>query len=217
MSARHEFLAALGPWLGALGLRLLAQTLRVRREEETVASRLAAGLPTIYAVWHGRLLLMAWLYADRRLRVLISRSRDGETVAAIIRRFGFVPVRGSSSRGGALGLRTLARALQSGHSVVVVPDGPRGPREVVKPGIVALARMTGASVVPVALGSSSEWRLRSWDEFRIPRPFSRCVVRFGEPIRVARDADAAEEEAARKEIESALRAVSWRVDEEVAR
>ena len=77
--------------------------------------------------------------------------------------------------------------------------------------------MTGASVVPVALGSSSEWRLRSWDEFRIPRPFSRCVVRFGEPIRVARDADAAEEEAARKEIESALRAVSWRVDEEVAR
>jgi hypothetical protein len=88
---------------------------------------------------------------------------------------------------------------------------------VVKPGIVGLARLSGAAVVPVAVGASSEWRLRSWDEFRIPRPFARCVVRFGEAIQIARHADAAEQDAARKDIESALRSITWQVDEEVAR
>ena len=120
--------------------------------------------------------------------MLISRSEDGAMIADLVRRFGFVTVRGSSSRGGAEGLRALARAIREGHSVVVVPDGPRGPREVLKPGVVALARLTGAPVVPLALAASSEWRARSWDEFRIPKPFSRCVVRFGEPILVPRKA-----------------------------
>jgi lysophospholipid acyltransferase (LPLAT)-like uncharacterized protein len=134
-----------------------------------------------------------------------------------VRRFGFVTVRGSSSRGGAGGLLSLARAIRRGHSVVVVPDGPRGPREVLKPGVVSLARLTGAHVVPAALGASSEWRARSWDEFRIPKPFSHCVLRLGEPISVPRDLDGAGEETARKEIEAALRAVTWQVDEEARR
>jgi len=217
MRVRQRLLALVGPWAGALSLSLLARTLSIRREEVAVEARRRAGLPTIYAAWHGRLALMPWLYGQRDLHVLISRSRDGEIVAALIRRFGFVPVRGSSSRGGAQGFRALLRALAAGHSVGVVPDGPRGPREVVKPGIVGLARLSGAAVVPVAVGASSEWRLGSWDEFRIPRPFARCVVRFGESIQVARGADAAEQDAARKDIESALRSVTWQVDEEAAR
>jgi len=98
--------------------------------------------------------------------------------------------------------------------VMIVPDGPRGPRETVKGGVVALARASGAPIVPLALGASAEWRLASWDEFRIPKPFARCVVRFGEPIRVAAGADRAAQEAARKEIETALRTLSWQVDDE---
>jgi lysophospholipid acyltransferase (LPLAT)-like uncharacterized protein len=101
--------------------------------------------------------------------------------------------------------------------VVVVPDGPRGPREVLKPGVIALARLSGAPIVPLAVGTSREWRTRSWDEFRIPRPFARCVMRFGEPIRVSRTADRAAEEAARKEVEAALRGLGWQVDEEARR
>ncbi|HEV8530406.1 MAG TPA: lysophospholipid acyltransferase family protein [Methylomirabilota bacterium] len=217
MRGRQRVLTMVGPWAGALSLSLLARTLEIRREEGAVESRWHAGLPTIYAIWHGRLALMPWLYGRRDLHVLISRSRDGEIVAALIRRFGFVPVRGSSSRGGAQGFRELIRALAAGESVVIVPDGPRGPREVVKPGIVGLARLSGAAVVPVALGASSEWRLRSWDEFRIPKPFARCVVRFGEPIQIACSADRAQQDAARKDIESALRSVTWQVDEEAAR
>ena len=97
MKVRQRLLALVGPSAGALSLSLLARTLSIRREEAAVEARWRAGLPTIYAVWHGRLALMPWLYARRDLRVLISRSRDGEIVAALIRRFGFVPVRGSSS------------------------------------------------------------------------------------------------------------------------
>jgi lysophospholipid acyltransferase (LPLAT)-like uncharacterized protein len=208
---------AAGPALGAIAVRMLAGTLRVKTEEATVAPLWAARVPVIYATWHGRLLLLPWLYGWRGAHALTSRSRDGEIVSRWIRRFGLVPVRGSSSRGGADALRGLTRAVRAGREVVVVPDGPRGPREVLKPGVIVLARLSGAPIVPMAVGASREWRLRSWDEFRIPRPFARCVVRFGEPIRVSRTADRAAEEAARKEVEAALRGLSWQVDEEARR
>jgi len=205
------------PAAGSWALRLLAATLRLRREEKTVESLWAAGAGVIYVVWHARLLLLPYLYRRHGLFALVSRSEDGSMIADLVRRFGFVTIRGSSSRGGAEGLRALAHAIGEGHSVVVVPDGPRGPREVLKAGVVVLARMTGAHVVPVALGASSEWRARSWDEFRIPKPFSRCVVRFGAPICVPPNSDAAAEEIARNEIEAALNAVTWQVDEETRR
>jgi len=208
---------AAGPVLGAIALRMLAGTLRLRREEASVAPLWAARTPLIYAMWHGRLLLLPWLYGHRRAHALTSRSRDGELVSRWIHRFGLVPVRGSSSRGGGEALRALTRALRHGGEVVVVPDGPRGPREVLKPGVIALARISGAPIVPVAVGASREWRLRSWDEFRIPQPFARCVVRFGEPLRVPRTTDRAGEEAARKDVEAALRGLSWQVDEEARR
>lgn len=208
---------AAGPTLGAIAVRMLAGTLRVKSDEATVAPLWAARAPVIYATWHGRLLLLPWLYGWRGAHALTSRSRDGEIVSRWIRRFGLVPVRGSSSRGGADALRELTRAVRAGREVVVVPDGPRGPREVLKPGVIVLARLSGAPIVPLAVGASREWRLRSWDEFRIPRPFARCVVRFGEPIRVSRTADRAAEEAARKEVEAALRGLSWQVDEEARR
>jgi lysophospholipid acyltransferase (LPLAT)-like uncharacterized protein len=205
---------AVGPSLGALALRALARTLRIRREETAVAPLWAARVPLIYAVWHGRVLLLPYLYGHRGCHVLASRSRDGEVVARWIRRFGLVPVRGSSTRGGGEALRLLTRALRAGHEVVVVPDGPTGPREVLKPGVIALARLSGAPIVPMAVGAARSWQLGSWDEFRIPKPGSRCVMRFGEPVRVPADADRAAQEAARKEVEAALRSLTWRVDEE---
>jgi lysophospholipid acyltransferase (LPLAT)-like uncharacterized protein len=207
----------MAPAAGSWAIRLLATTLRLRREEKTVEPLWAAGVPVIYVAWHARLLLLPYLYRGRGVRALISLSEDGAMVSGLAARFGFVTVRGSSSRGGAEGLRALARAIGEGHSVVLVPDGPRGPREVLKAGVVALARLTGAHVVPLAFAASSEWRVRSWDEFRIPKPFSRCVVRFGEPILVPREIDAAGEETARKDIEAALNAVTWQVDQETLR
>jgi lysophospholipid acyltransferase (LPLAT)-like uncharacterized protein len=205
---------AAGPVLGAIAVRALAGTLHIRREEAAVAPLWAARAPVIYAVWHDRILLLPYLYGHRGSLALTSRSRDGEIAGRWIRRFGLEPVRGSSTRGGADAVRSLARAIQAGREVVVVPDGPRGPREVLKPGVITLARLAGVPIVPMAVGASREWRLRSWDEFRIPRPFARCVVRFGEPIHVPRVAAHAEEEAVRKDVEAALRGLGWQVDEE---
>ena len=202
------------PVLAAAAVRVLALTLRIRRDEALVAPLWRAETPAIYVVWHARILLLPYLYGGRRARVLASRSRDGELVTRFVTRFGLKAVRGSSSRGGARALWLLARSLGDGHDVVVVPDGPRGPRERIKPGVVALARLSGAPIVPVALGASAEWRLGSWDEFRIPRPFARCVLRFGEPIHVAGNCAGTAEEAARKDVEAALRELSWRVDAE---
>ena len=211
----NAVVAALAPSLGSGTLCLLARTLRIRREEKAAEPLWTSRTPAIYVVWHARLLLLPYLYGHRGARVLISRSRDGDMVARLVRRFGFVVVRGSSSRGGAGGLRGLARALGEGHSVILVPDGPRGPAETVKPGVVTLARMTGAPVVPLAFAASAEWRTRSWDGFRIPKPFARCVVRFGPPLRVTASRDRGDNEATRKEIEAALHEVTWQVDEEV--
>jgi lysophospholipid acyltransferase (LPLAT)-like uncharacterized protein len=207
---------AVTPAMAVALVRLLARTLQIRREEAAVNALWRAGTPAIYAVWHGRILLLPHLYGWRRARVLVSRSRDGELLTRFVAYFGLEAVRGSSSRGGAEALRLLARSLREGRDAVLVPDGPRGPRESVKPGIVALARLSGAPIVPMALGASPEWRLRSWDEFRIPRPFARCVLRFGEPIRVPERADRGVQEAARKEVETALRALSWQVDQEAS-
>lgn len=206
----------LAPALGAGALRLLALTLRIRRDEESVSGLWAAESPLIYAVWHSRILLLPWLYRGRRLRVLTSRSPDGELAARLVGRFGLEVIRGSSSRGGAEALRALVRSLRDGWDIVMVPDGPRGPREVVKPGVVALAAASGAAIIPVAVGASTEWRLPSWDEFRIPRPGARCVVIFGEPLRIPRDADQAARKAMSKELEAALRAVTWKADAEAA-
>ncbi|MGH7368403.1 MAG: lysophospholipid acyltransferase family protein [Candidatus Rokuibacteriota bacterium] len=205
---------AAGPVLGAIALRALGSTLRVTREEAAVAPLWAERAPMIYAVWHGRVLLLPYIYGRRGCQVLASRSRDGELVARWIRRFGLEPVRGSSTRGGAEALRRLTRALRTGREVAIVADGPKGPREVLKPGVITLARLSGAPIVPLSVGASREWRLGSWDEFRIPRPFARCVMRFGEPIHVSRTAERAGEEAARKEVEAALRGLGWQVDEE---
>jgi lysophospholipid acyltransferase (LPLAT)-like uncharacterized protein len=204
----------LAPVLGALAVRALRWTLAIRRDERAVAPSWKAGAPVIYAAWHGRILLLPLLYGWRRPCVLASRSRDGELVARFVRRFGLDAVRGSSTRGGARALRLLARSLEQGRDVAMVPDGPTGPAERAKPGIVALARLTGAAIVPVAVGASSEWRVGSWDAFRIPRPFARCVVRFGAPIYVERRADRQREEAARRELESALQALGASVDED---
>jgi lysophospholipid acyltransferase (LPLAT)-like uncharacterized protein len=188
----------------------------VRYAEGEAGARWRAGTPFIFATWHSRILLLPALYRGRRLRVLISRSRDGEMVARLCARFDLDVARGSSSRGGAEALRLLARALGEGTSVVVVPDGPRGPREIAKPGVIALAALSGAAIVPVAVAASAEWRLRSWDGFRIPRPFARCVVRFGEPLTVARDAGGDARERARKTLEAALAAASSAADLEAA-
>jgi lysophospholipid acyltransferase (LPLAT)-like uncharacterized protein len=208
----------LGPFLGAMLVRLLGVTWRVRVVGlEGVEALWRERRAVIYAVWHGRILLVPWLSARlcrtggaRAPLVLVSRSRDGELGARYVRRFGLSTIRGSSSRGGGAALRALVAAIRSGMDVAIVPDGPRGPREQLQPGVVALAALTGAPVVPLAIGARPARRLASWDRFLVPLPFARCVLAFGPPVPVEVGAD---REHAAKELQQALAHVTERADE----
>jgi lysophospholipid acyltransferase (LPLAT)-like uncharacterized protein len=185
------------PPAAALVVRWLAASLRiVVRGADRLVPLWRERRPLIYAVWHGRILMVPWLNARlrethgaRAVRVLASRSRDGELVTRYVRHFGLDVVRGSSSRGGAAALRRLAATLAAGDDVAVIPDGPRGPRCRLQPGVVALAALSGAPVVPIAFAAAPAWHLATWDAFLVPLPFARSALVFGEPAAVPRDAD----------------------------
>ena len=210
-------LIGLGPPVAAVVVRALGATLRLREDGvESMQELWTARRPLIYAVWHGRILMIPWLSqrlrrtrGARATRVLASRSRDGELVARWVRRFELSVVRGSSSRGGAEALRALAAAVRAGHDVAVVPDGPRGPREQLQAGLVVLAAVTGAPVVPLGFAARPARRLASWDRFLVPWPFARAAVVFGKPATVPRGAD---RETARTDLERALREVTETAD-----
>ncbi len=175
------------PRLASLVIRCLGMTLRYR---DVVEERAVAGYdlpaPQIYALWHRSLLACAWRFRNRNVAILISESFDGELIARTVERLGFVAVRGSSSRGGAPGLRNLERAFRAGHNCAITADGPRGPSMVAKAGTWQLATLVGADVGAFYVLPERAWVLRSWDSFLIPKPFSRVVVAW--PVRVPGDA-----------------------------
>ena len=156
----------------------------------------------ILAVWHNNLLYFLYILRGRGAAALISRSRDGENIAWVARRFGFDEVRGSDSAGAAASLRGALRRLAAGRDAAITPDGPRGPRYEVKPGIVSLAQRTGVPIVPLCFAAARRWEFGSWDRMKVPKPFSRVVLFAGDPIRLARETDP---EAARRLVERALR------------
>jgi lysophospholipid acyltransferase (LPLAT)-like uncharacterized protein len=210
-------LASMAPPVVAVAVRALGATLRLTEVGvDALQPRWAEGRPLIYAVWHGRILMIPWLTARlrrtrgaRAVRVLASRSRDGELVARWVTRFGLSVVRGSSSRGGAEALRSLAASVRAGQDVAVVPDGPLGPPERVQAGIVVLAAATGAPIVPLAFAARPARRLASWDRFLVPLPFARAAVVFGAAATVSRDVD---RETARVHVERALHDVTELAD-----
>ena len=189
---------------------LLGATLRVRwRGGDRFRALVAERRPTILAVWHHQLFLASWLiwwHGVRRglpVLVLISRSRDGTLGSEVGRLLGAEVVRGSTSRGGGPALRQLVRAVAAGRTVLVIPDGPRGPAGQLKPGLVSLAELSGAPVLPLALAADRAWRLRSWDRMVVPKPFARLAVEVGEERRLDRLDDGARE-AARLAVEREL-------------
>ena len=170
---------------GALLVRALGATWRVDRSSlVALDAAIAGGRRCIFALWHAGLLPLVWTHRGRGVVVLVSRHRDGELITRIIERLGFATSRGSSTRGGEEGVMDMLRKAGEGRLLAITPDGPRGPAGTLKPGIVYLASRSGLPIVPVAAASRSCWRLRSWDRFRIPRPFTRVVVAYGDPIAV---------------------------------
>jgi lysophospholipid acyltransferase (LPLAT)-like uncharacterized protein len=189
-------------WLGALLLRTLGATWRVRSSGDDPFARGGAFVPVL---WHRGFLVAVALFRGRAIAVPVSQSRDGDLVDAVLQRLGFAPSpRGSSSRGATALLREMIRRARAGVVVAVLPDGPRGPARVAKPGAVALAAAAGVPLVPVALEASPAWRFGSWDAALLPLPFARVHCRYGEPLAVPKRPAPEEIERMRREVEGAL-------------
>jgi lysophospholipid acyltransferase (LPLAT)-like uncharacterized protein len=177
-----DFLGRLVAWL----LRGLGATWRVRVEGPDPFGGTG---PLVLGTWHRSLLIAAYGWRDRGLVIPVSRSRDGDRIDGVLRRLGFAEsARGSSSRGATTVLREVIRRVRRGEVIGMLPDGPRGPAGVAKPGIVALARATGARLVPVGIAAKPAWRFGSWDRAELPRPFARVHCVYGEPMWVPHEA-----------------------------
>lgn len=209
----HQRLAA---WMIWAVFNLISATLRYRiTDPHGLMTRPDLG-PVIYCIWHNRLALCMKLYlafGRRRnqsagLAGLVSASKDGAFLAAILERFGVQPVRGSSSRRGAQALLELSSWADRGYDLAITPDGPRGPRYVVAEGAVMLGQITSRPLVPVSYNLDWKIQLKSWDGFLIPLPFSRCEVTAGRVLLVPRENSDAGREKFRQELEAELRAVS---------
>lgn len=204
-----------GRWLGlkvAAGvatLRLLGPTWRVRWVglDRVEQARRAGNGAVIYAFWHQRMLPFCYTHRGQGIQVMVSTHRDGELIARVIHALGFGTVRGSSTRGGLKALFGMATQGRVGFDLAVTPDGPRGPRHVVKPGVVLLAWRTGLPVVPAANATWPRFELGSWDAFHVPWPWARCVVVMGEPW-FAKDPRQASWEVQRRELEDRLHQVT---------
>jgi lysophospholipid acyltransferase (LPLAT)-like uncharacterized protein len=165
--------------LGILFVRLLAVTWRIRTTGREIVSTLRAQRqPIVFTLWHGQMLPLLWHHRGEGIAVLISEHRDGEIIARIASAMGFRTVRGSTYRGADRALAGLVRELRDGHDVAVTPDGPRGPARQFAPGALIAAQRAGAPVVSVGAGATRAWRLRSWDDFMIPKPFSRVTIAY---------------------------------------
>jgi lysophospholipid acyltransferase (LPLAT)-like uncharacterized protein len=196
-------------WIVPAVLWLLGATLRpsISFEEGSIHG-LDDISPGIFPFWHRCVLPATWLFRQRGIAVITSRSLDGEYIARVIRRFGFRPVRGSSSSGGQRALLETKELVQRGHAVAFTIDGPRGPRYVAKRGPVLLARMTGVPITPFYVAVDRAWVLKSWDALMIPKPFSRIHIRVARKIFVPTEATEDRVERCHAEMQAALERVT---------
>jgi len=148
------------------------------------ADSMSPGKPTVFLFWHEDLLPLGWHHRNRKIFTVISDSKDGEYVSDLAKTLGYRVLRGSSSKGAIRVLLAAVRELREGCSVAFTPDGPRGPRRSIKPGVLAAAQRANVPIVPVRAAVDRAWRLNSWDKFVIPKPFARVRIFYGQPFTV---------------------------------
>jgi lysophospholipid acyltransferase (LPLAT)-like uncharacterized protein len=198
-------------------IRCLAATIRFKLTDPHASLEPVLKERAIYAIWHNRLALCLPVHerfvrpriADRNLAALVSASRDGAFLAGVLELFHVRAIRGSSSRRGPQALLELTNAAAEGFDLAITPDGPRGPRYKVQPGVISLAQLTGRKIVPISWRLPWKRALRSWDQFQVPLPFSRCDVFAGEPVIVPRDSSDDERERLRVQLEQRLREITF--------
>lgn len=206
--------AAVLSFIGWLLIKLWGATVRITFVNTTAREGLLADQKNfIYAFWHGRQFLL--LYGHRKTGIVLpaSESRDGEIQAGILKRFGYGVVRGSSKRKGDRAALALVDALRKGKNIALAVDGPRGPIYEVKQGVTYLAGKLDKVIIPVSTSAQRFWILEKiWDKYLLPKPFTRGVVVYGEPIAV-KGIGEEELELKRRELTDALNKVMKQADE----
>ena len=190
--------------LGYHACSLHAKTVRVIPEGiERVREHIAGGGTVVFACWHQR--FFSGFFVPRIFGmnpcIMISQSRDGDVVSDVVSRIGWVPVRGSSSRGGKKALQEMIAGVEKHRMGAHIVDGPQGPPRIIKPGLVALASQTGAAICPGYISYENPWVFNSWDRFMVPKPFSRVLLKAGDFITVPKDLDEKNFEETRLDIE----------------
>lgn len=198
--------AILIPRIAAAFIRTLHATLRVRHcRTEAIDALNRQGKNYVYAFFHAQILVMIYARFARPATVMISQHRDGELIASTVRRFrGIETARGSTTRGGSEALRAMLRAAGGGRVLIFTPDGPRGPRHSVQPGVIRAAQLARIPIIPAVLVAERSKQLASWDRFEVPIPFTRALYLYGEPIEVPRELSEEEFERTRAELERAM-------------
>jgi len=191
-------------WAGTGLIRLIGPTLRVAVSYEEGAQKTLDERPRIASFWHSCMIPATYIWRNMGIRVMSSNSYDGEYMGRIIHKFGFVAVKGSSSRNAVRALLGLRRALEEGWTVAFTLDGPRGPSRKVKPGPVALGRSSGVPLTMFHAAAEKAWVLNTWDRMMIPLPFSRVLVRFGKLISVPGEASDQDVERYTAELQASL-------------
>ncbi len=206
------------PRLAYAYILLLRASVRLQYHNREVLEQIGEGPGRgqhILAFWHSRFVMMPYGCTPKRIVALISMHRDSRMLGAILERFGVTLAFGSSTAGGASGLRDVLRKAREGYDVGIAPDGPRGPRRKIKPGILTVARLTGLPIVPVGFSARPARRLASWDRTLVPYPFGRAAFLYGEPLHVPRDAGPADRSRLQDMLEAELDRVTDLADTRV--
>ncbi len=165
--------------------------------------------PTVFMIWHRDQIPLTLLNKNKNIGVLVSQSKDGQLIAGPISKLGYVPVRGSSTRGGTQALRGLINHLKS-SSIAITPDGPRGPIYTIKDGLLTTAYLSKREIMPVAIDVNKEWVFKSWDKFRFPKPFSTIRMKYGNSYSVNSKADFAKiKEVLKVEMDSMYKSIKF--------
>ncbi|HVP36951.1 MAG TPA: lysophospholipid acyltransferase family protein [Terriglobales bacterium] len=213
MSLKEKLYLFLVSLFGPALILLLGKSLKIEwvGEENLEEIRQRNG-KVLYALWHGRMLILSYTHRGQKNQVLSSRHRDGEIIARILMNLGFGTVRGSTTHGGYEAIMQMSNKVKEGYDIAITPDGPKGPAFKVQPGAVVIAQKSGVPIIPITNSAQRRWTLKSWDKFIIPKPFSRAVVIIGKPIYVPAELSPEELDSKSKELEKSLNYLTEEAD-----
>ncbi len=202
-------------WVLRILVSCIGSTLRWRVEDPSGLLQNTPQRSCIFAFWHNRIFLMPYLFRKYwhtrrrdRVAVLVSASKDGEFLTGVLDKFHLICVRGSSSRRGREALREMTEMVNCGYDAGITPDGPRGPKYVCQTGVISLAQLTQAPIIPVSWDVTRKVVVKSWDNFMVPLPFARATFRIGAPMTVAAGLSDEEFERKRVELENVLKGMN---------